>query len=608
MICVRGKYRRAGILYGLLFGTFKILGRRILESGGQEVFEGTEIWGGGYGISFLTAFLGAGGMAALAFAFLGWMGGKYKTSGRKKLRFPVAYAGMLICYLPCFITYFPGCMSYDSWYITLEALGIIGFDNHHPFLHTFIWSIFAHMDEWLGVRQIGITLYTSGQLLIMVAVYAYVCVWISRRNLPGVMGKIAWIYYGLNPVFHIFSLILTKDVLFSGLFLLLCISLVDFLETVCGKRTEPSISIGLEIKTAVLLLLCCLFRNNMIYVAIVFICLLCLCFRVSVFRCKGLLAAVFLFFVITKVVYPGVGVAKGSVKEMLPVPLSQMAAVYHSDKTEAEENRKRINGNNEEDIGEAGTESGKIEIKKFEIKETRTGKIKEKELDAREKELLIKYIPSIEQYDRFFADPVKSDFNENAFRENPGEFIRLWGQLFLKYPDIYIEAFLALNLPYWYPEMESVREYIETDNYSQDYPVERKGWLPGVYRWYERVSENQAAWMHLPLFRQLYAIGVPIWVLLFFGLWFGIRKRKEALAVVTLSVLLWLTYLLGPVSSFRYVEPLLLTYPLWLALGIGGKQDGGNEFSNMPRIILRQRGAVAFRFTKMYEASVGRMQ
>ena len=176
-------------------------------------------------------------------------------------------------------------------------------------------------------------------------------------------------------------------------------------------------------------------------------------------------------------------------------------------------------------------------------------------------------MPSVEQYDRFFADPIKSDFNEHAFEENKGEFFRLWGRLFKKYPVVYGRAFLALNLPLWYPQMESVREYIETDNYSQDYPVERKGWLPQVYSWYEDVSENKAVWMHLPVLRQLYAIGVPIWVLLFFSMWFGMSKRKAAVSVVGLSILLWMTYLLGPVSSFRYAEPLLLTYPLWFALG-----------------------------------------
>lgn len=540
---VRPQYRKAGIIYGLLFGISQTLGK-IIYNNAKNISLGVGNFAKEYVVFFLVMAMGAGGMAAFAFAFFEWADKRQKQPAYKEVRqkevrykekgcritisFPLIYAVMLLCYLPCLIAYFPGCMSYDSWYITLQALGIIGFDNHHPFLHTFLWSIFAHMDEWLGMKQIGITLYTIAQLLVMTAIYAYACVWIFRRNLAGPFMKLACAYYMFNPVFHIFTLILTKDVLFSGLFLLLNMTLVDFVEAGYGDETASTEG-RLQVKLTILLLLCCLLRNNMIYVVIVFTIFLCLVFRLSFFRCKGFFIAILLFYVITKVVYPGVNVAKGSSKEMLSVPLSQIAAVYHSE-------------------GES--------------------------IGAKEKELIVKYMPSVEQYDRFFADPIKSDFNEKAFKENKGEFFLLWGKLLGKYPAVYVRAFLALNLPFWYPEMESVREYIETDNYSQDYPVERKGWLPHVYSWYEDVSEKEAAWMRLPVLKQLYAIGVPIWVMLFFGIWFGISKRKGALSAVVFSILLWMTYLLGPVSSFRYAEPLFLTYPLWFALG-AKRQHGG---------------------------------
>ena len=95
--------------------------------------------------------------------------------------------------------------------------------------------------------------------------------------------------------------------------------------------------------------------------------------------------------------------------------------------------------------------------------------------------------------------------------------------------------------------------------------------LPAVYQFYENVSENQAEWMHWPIFRQFFSIGVPIWILLFFLCWFVVNKRKAMVLAVMPSILLWMTYLLGPVSSFRYIEPLLLTYPVWFVLGLERK-------------------------------------
>ena len=509
-----------GIGFGIFFGFSFSLGKSIHEEW-QTYAQGIQIF-----LKFGRTFLLAGGAATPLFVLFYFLSfciverAERKCSGRTP-RFFQVYLIMLLPYLICFAAYFPGCMSYDSWYITLQALGIIGFDNHHPFLHTLIWSIFAHMDEWLGIKQIGIILYTALQLIVMTAIYAHVSIWLGKR-LEGRGRWIAFLYYAVNPVFHIFTIILTKDVYFSGCFLLLNITLIDYLEKELAGEDDKVY----QKKIMILALLCCLLRNNMIYVIIAFGIILFLAFKKNVTSCRGILLAAGLFFFISKIIYPSIGVAEGSVKEMLSVPISQVAAVYNDDT---------------------------------------------KRLSEFEKELIQKYVPDVESYNRFFADPVKGSFNDRAFKENRGEFLRLWRDLFTEYPVEYTKAFLALNLPYWYPQMESVREYIETDNYSQDYPVERLNLLPAVYQFYENVSENQAEWMHWPIFRQFFSIGVPIWILLFFLCWFAVNKRKAMVLAVMPSILLWMTYLLGPVSSFRYIEPLLLTYPVWFVLGLERK-------------------------------------
>lgn len=511
-----GKCIKSGLLIGFLFGFIVTLGRYIREDNirGSILDFFVFFWGK----SLVTAIL-----CILFYQLLTNISSRVlKNDEKVKYQFIKIYLLFIPFYSICFLAYFPGIMSYDSWYITLEALGIIGFDNHHPFLHTLIWSIFARLDRVLGINEIGIILYTLLQMLIMTAVYAYVCAWIFRRNIGKTEKGIVFFYLAANPVFHIFSLILTKDVLFSGCFLLLTVNLIDFFE----DFEADSISIRKQGRIFAETLLCCLLRNNMIYVIIVLTIIIFFVSKKRIICCRGLLFSILLYYMITQVVYPSVGVARGSIKEMMSVPLSQIAAAYQS---------------NSGDIDEA------------------------------DKEIILKYIPDVEQYDRYFADYIKTNFNENSFRENKWEFISLWCKLFVKFPDKYAEAFLSLNLPYWYPYMESVREYIETGNYSQDYPVIRKNILPAVYDWYEKVSKNQAGFMKIPGMRQIYSIGMPVWVLLFFLVGF-ISSGKRAFALGMLPViLLWMTYLLGPVSAFRYIEPLLLTYPIWFALSVERK-------------------------------------
>ena len=515
-------WQKPGILFGIVFGFFNALGKSVQQENVGSLFLDIEVFR-----NFIFTFCLSGMVAGILAVFF-YLIFDYASSADREISkiqrgsFFKIYFCMILCYLLCFIAYFPGIMSYDSWYITLQALGKIGFDNHHPFLHTLIWSMFARLDDFFGIKEIGIVLYTLVQFMIMTAIYAWVYLWICGKKI-GKAGKVlSFLYLAFNPVFHIFTLILTKDVYFSGCFLLLTVRLIDYCEAILerdrGTRKQGSITI--------ISLLCCLFRNNMIYVIILLAVVLFFMAGKRIVSCKGLLISIFLYGLIVHVIYPSIGVSEGNMKEMMSVPLSQISAVYQNEKDE---------------------------------------------LNTEEKELIFKYIPDVEQYDRFFADNVKSNFNTQAFHENKDEFVSLWCKLFRKYPGEYVQAFLSLNLPYWYPEMNSVREYIETDNYSQDYPVIRKNLLPSVYHWYEEVSENRAKWMTLPGVRQLYSIGMPVWILVFFLIRFVVLKKRAFVCGIMPAIFLWLTYLMGPVSSFRYIEPLLLTYPVWFALSLERK-------------------------------------
>lgn len=174
-------------------------------------------------------------------------------------------------------------------------------------------------------------------------------------------------------------------------------------------------------------------------------------------------------------------------------------------------------------------------------------------------------------YNPRFADPVKCSykFNENIGKEK--DFIKFWLKLGLKYPKEYITAFLELNIPYWYMDADSVdpyakRIYIETLAGSNEYySVRRNSKLPFLYSRYEKVA-NYSAFQKLPVISNLFSISTPIWAILFTAFWLIFKKRYRGLLNLVLPFLLWATYLLGPVSNFRYILPIFMLYPFFVLL------------------------------------------
>ena len=69
-----------------------------------------------------------------------------------------------------------------------------------------------------------------------------------------------------------------------------------------------------------------------------------------------------------------------------------------------------------------------------------------------------------------------------------------------------------------------------------------------------------------PLIANLFSIAMPIWVMLFSSVILILKRRYKYLLVILLPMLLWATYLLGPVSNSRYIWPLMMIYPVFLFL------------------------------------------
>lgn len=370
-------------------------------------------------------------------------------------------------------------------------------------------------------------IYSILQMLFLSASCALALVFLrsSVRSKKAIV--LSFVYFALNPVIALFSFIEAKDVIFGAFFLILIVLLIKCFSKECPKVKKQDV-----LFVSICALFCCLLRNNFVYALAVFIIVL----LVTIWRAGkekrnksfgaialSLLVSLVVSFAITGPLYQSLGIEKGSVREAESLIIQQLSKVVYDHRDD----------------------------------------LTEQDLDRIEEFIPVDIIQ--ESFNRRFADPVKNQFASDG---KTGELLSLWFDLGLRYPKEYAYEFLDLNIPYWYPGADpcdpySQRAFIETGIYDRTnyYSFERDSKIPSLFSFYEGFVFIYSL-QSKPIISAFVSLSMPLWVMLL-CLCFVMYKRKHHVAIaLLLPLLLWATYLLGPVSNFRYIFPLFLSLPV----------------------------------------------
>jgi len=135
---------------------------------------------------------------------------------------------------------------------------------------------------------------------------------------------------------------------------------------------------------------------------------------------------------------------------------------------------------------------------------------------------------------------------------------------------VYIDALLAHTYAFWYP----YREYRVSGYYLQmGVSTEQTEQWCG-FDWISQVSPlrrvlESLSWrfgaqgaMQYPVIGYAFNMGVIVWAMLFFVLREMHAGRWGRFAICLLPVLLWGTFLLGPVMAGRYIYPFVSILPV----------------------------------------------
>lgn len=447
--------------------------------------------------------------------------GARKWEGKvSKSYFFIVWLLIFAAYIPIFLWSWPGNFVYDAPFQLIQVIDH-QYNTHHPLLHTVMMGAAYQLGVRAGDASTGFQFYTLLQMLILSASFAYCAYYLYKRRVPRVYRVCAVLWFALFPMHAMFSITATKDTLFAAFFLWFMIYMVRLLFD--REQFRWYHFAGL----AVSCILCCLMRNNAIYAVIAGSVILLWIVKKNM-RYKlymaGFLAGIC---ILTNLANAGLTAATNAetvdrYRETFCMALQCLARV--------------------------------AAYRRNDISET----------DYRE---ICAYMPEedIKVYSPYLADAVKSNANEELMKENFINFMKLFVKIGLRFPDEYLEAWIAGNLGYWYPLDRGMYVTGSLEFYHKL-----------MWREHEIIKREYCSWPRV-IYEPLYYYGdyteVPVlgylhrpdcwvWLLNYFLFWCIYRKKKGAGLTGIIPLMYLATCYLGPTAILRYIYCLVVMAPL----------------------------------------------
>lgn len=455
---------------------------------------------------------------------------KYNFSKKNFLR---TWFLIFIMWIPVLLAYYPTIWTYDvKWQI--PHIMNKNFTTFQPLIHTLFLELFLIIGKKIYSYELGMLMLSIIQMLIMSCIFAYVIekmkTKINNKKIINIFMIGMIIYYGLIPFNSIMAISMTKDVLFSGLILLIIIYLYDYLDGEKFTKKKKFLFISF-------LVLALLIKNNFLYVFIVFM-------IISVVMLKDIkkkqilnlsLITLGFYYAITLFIVFIFHPEKGYRFEGYSIPAQNL--IYSV--------------------------------------------IKHPEIDVNKDELLFDFIPRkcfpkdlSKIYNKNRTDIIKDDFIyclNNDFDDY--KLLKQWVYYGKKYPLDYIDSWSNLTIGSWYLFDESHANtydvkylqgylpsgFLAINDFMKQEPKSKNQWLKNKL---ELVATENIQYADNSLLRFLF---VPAtYILSFFLMVVYIIQNKVQNQLLPLIILITLfsSILFGPVIIVRYIYPFMITVPI----------------------------------------------
>lgn len=552
------------IIVGILFVFFQKAGRDLARNGNI-------VWDTAYWIQILLISLAAGALLGCAIAFgirrlCQWLDAGERKANilppflakrpiLPKRAFAIVFLLIVLCWIPCYLAYYPAICSYDI-FIQTGQIESHAYNDHHPIIHTLLLETAMKVGKAVfGSINTGIGLYGLLQLLFLAGAFTYGSFLLNRMRVSPILQLLVLLYEMFYPFHWYMSISTTKDTIFSGFFLLQILSLYAMLRAKRDSLRPGGQDALFFISTLGMIL----FRNNGKYALLVFLCICILglwCDKAHRKLQGRVFANAILAFVVGNIclslLFSVTDAKQGDRREMLCMPIQQFARcmIYHGGVGMLSEDDNTM------------SEEDKALIRDFLLDEG-----------------YLDYRPDI-------ADPVKSHTNTYVARFRTGDFIRTYLHLFTQYPGEYINATLAVNAGYLYLEDVS-HAYINVNGIERGLGYVQTRWVDepmrarGIYKdskWesLHEVLESWAdrnAYLQLPVLKYVFVPGTYLWLYLLLTAVILTQKKYRMLLPLSLVLGYYFTLFLGPTVQLRYLYPVMIILPFVAALALKPQKE-----------------------------------
>lgn len=325
-----------------------------------------------------------------------------------KLQYLKILTIIIVGWVPYIILNFPGVVTTDGFYQLRQVSGLVQLTDHHPVLHTALLALAYQVSSLFELSNtITIFIYVLIQTLILSNIYAFTIYWLENKGINKVILLSTLFYFSVFPIHGYNATVLSKDFLSAGFLLLTVIWIYDYVSIGSSRMNKLWKISGLFI-----LIVTGLLRNNVFYaiiLTVVMLLVLVILKRSSFPKIDAVLFLVVLCMLLSKgMILESLEIPESPQTESLSIPVQQIA--------------RTIDLNNE---------------------------IPEELYDDITKYFSLEEVKLL--YDPYISDPVKFRIADRG-----GDFhsiLRIWGNLGVENPLIYLDSFIFSNFGYWYPQI-----------------------------------------------------------------------------------------------------------------------------------------------------------